>query len=253
LDGGLTYVKFFPWFAAALQDCYTKALAPPTTSTEELSTDSSFDIVNAAAVAEADVLNPCGITKSEPMTVYRRHGGLLTGMLGCGTVVTVDLVPGRESCTHIYGVLSIVAARRQLEYVIYDNACFLGRFIRNQRRRFPGSIPEQIAGLRFVLDRWHAQNHRACLDPTHSLYMPEVDISQYPALRDRNTAWNESWNSWIDNVVPQVRHMTADALAVYALLLAELWNQRVVQPRMHVGPPHAVGPRHVRARGRGRG
>lgn len=47
--------------------------------------------------------------------------------------------------------------------------------------------------------------------------------------------------------------MTADALAVYALLLAELWNQRVVQPRMHVGPPHAVGPRHVRARGRGRG
>ena len=92
---------------------------------------------------------------------------------------------------------------------IYDNAWLLARFIRNQNRRCPCFIPYQAAHLRCVLDRFHALNHRACLDPSHSLYMPEVNINQYPALKDRNTAWNESWNFWVDNLVPQVPQMAA--------------------------------------------
>lgn len=204
----------------------------------------------AATVRQEDlgVPNPCGFSKSPVVGRYRRRGGLLTGILGCGVVGTVDLVAGYESCRQIYGVLGEVIARRQLEYVIYDNACLLGRFIRNQHRRCSGSISFQAANLLYVLDRFHARNHRACLDPSHPLFMPEVNINQHPALQGRNTAWNESWNSWVDNMVPQVRQMSADVLEVFVYLVAELWNDRVVKPHRSVQPPHPVGPRHIRPR-----
>lgn len=223
------------------QACYLRATAPRPLLSQGAER-------HAALPEDLGVPNPCGMTKAPAQGRYRRHGGLLTGMLGCGIVGTVDFVAGHESCRQIYGVLGDIVARRQLDYVIYDNACLLGRFIRNQHRRSPGSISFQAARLKYVLDRFHARNHRACLDPSHPLFMPEVNINQHPPLKNRNTAWNESWNSWIDNMVPQVRQMSADVLPVFIYLVAHLWNERVVKLHTSLRPPHPVGPRHIRPR-----
>ena len=40
-------------------------------------------------------VNPCGIVKVEPPGKFRRHGGVLTAMLGCGTVAAIEMVAGR--------------------------------------------------------------------------------------------------------------------------------------------------------------
>lgn len=223
------------------QACHSRASTPRPSA-------SQAGVQEPVAEEDLGVPNPCGLTKAPVVGRYRRHGGLLTGMLGCGIVGAVELVAGHESCRQIYGVLGDIVALRQVDYVIYDNACLLGRFIRNQQRRSRGSIPFQAARLNFVLDRFHARNHRACLDPSHSLFMPEVNINQHPALQNRNTAWNEIWNSWVDNMVPQVRQMSADVLSVFVYIVADLWNERVVTPHRSVQPPHPVGPRHIRPR-----
>ena len=74
-----------------------------------------------------------------------------------------------------------------------------------------------------------------------AMYTPEVDIEQYPDLQDRKTEWNESWNSWIDNLAPQTRCMDACSLELYTFILADLWNTRVVQ-QSPTAAPHPAAP-----------
>ena len=181
---------------------------------------------------EDAALNPFGIVKDLPPGVFRRHGGLLVVMLGCGVVANVFLLQGAESGTQVTCALGEVVRRRLgLRYVLYDNACMLSRFVRTRARRRPGlSVLQDLASMRFVLDRFHAVNHTACRTPGHRLCMPEVLIDQCPALASLNTSWCESWNAWLDRHVEQARCMDAFALTVYAWLLADLWNTRVLVP-----------------------
>ena len=195
-----------------------------------------------AGDVDPEDVNPCGIVKVEPPGKFRRHGGVLTAMLGCGAVAAIEMVAGRESATQCTGLLSQVACRRELRFVVYDNACMLSHFIRRRARLRGASRTLQCLGsLKFALDRFHAENHKACRDPSHRLYQPEVEIGQYPELKHLNTAWNESWNSWIDRMVPQVCHMDADVLEIFVLLVADLWNDRIVRPSRSM-PPRAPGP-----------
>ena len=46
--------------------------------------------------------------KDLPTSRFRRHGGLLAAMLGCGTVAHVHLLEGAESATQVAGVLGEV-------------------------------------------------------------------------------------------------------------------------------------------------
>ena len=126
-------------------------------------------------------------------------------MLSCG-VANIQLIAGSESAIQIHGMAS--------EGSLCDNVCMLVRFIRNQvfffwrDRVAPTVVANNLAAMTFVLDRHHRSNHRACLDEGH----------------------NESFNAWLDNLVPNVRHMTPTTLQVYTLLVADLWNQWVIRP-----------------------
>ena len=53
-------------------------------------------------------------------------------MLSCGVVTNIQLIAGSESATQVCGMASEIRAARQLSFVVYDNACMLARFIRNQ-------------------------------------------------------------------------------------------------------------------------
>ena len=172
--------------------------------------------------------NPCGLTKDLPPATYRRFGGVATGMLACGLVANIMPVAGCESATQITGMAGEVRARRQLRYIVYDNACMLAHFVRNRAAGKDLATLHDLALMKFVIDRWHKRNHTACLNPEHVMYTPEVDIEQYEDLKPLNSSQNEQWNAWLDCFVPGIRHMHPDSFTLYILLLADLWNTYIV-------------------------
>ena len=175
---------------------------------------------------DTGVENPCGIDKSECTQGPRQFGGLLTAILGCGIVAYVALSAGHESVSQLYGMLGEIYRRRRIRFVVYDNACFFARYARCRSRRLRTHADFALASLTYVLDRWHQNNHVACLDPQHRFYMPEVNIAQYPELTDLPTTYNETWNSFIDGYATHVQSMHPATLGVFKWLLADLWNVR---------------------------
>ena len=90
----------------------------------------------AAALAEDEKeFDGCGLATPPPAPGSRRSGGVLTLVLACGTVCHVSACAGFESAIQIYGMLGDVRSGRELDYVVYDNACMLRRFVANKRWR----------------------------------------------------------------------------------------------------------------------
>ena len=177
-------------------------------------------------------------------------------MLACGRVAHLQLLAGAESATQVTMLLADLRAVRSFNYVIYDDACHLARFVRNRARKSPRSVLCQLAEATYVIDRFHRCNHTACLQETSRHYLPEVKIERHAVLADLNTSWSESWNAWLDVLTPQMRSMdaAAAALAVYLWLVADLWNTQVIAARPDAAPAHLPGPlagRLKRARGGG--
>ena len=199
------------------------------------------DIPEAELFPAAD--NPCGLVKGqEDASAYRFYGSTLTALLGCGRVAMIMPIARHESLTQVFGMLAAVRSRRVLQYVVYDNACALARFVRKIAARSAREAPQVCAQLTFVLDRWHKQNHTACLCPTHRLFTPEVDMDLHPSLEQFNSSMCEQFNSWLELFVPITRGMRAQTFDVFCLLLARLWNERVVAARPSCPPPPHVTP-----------
>ena len=104
----------------------------------------------------------------------------------------------------------------------------------------PTAVANDLAAMCVL--RQHRSNHRACLDPGIPLHTPEVVTELNPEIKNLNTSFNESFNAWLDNLVPDVRHMTPTTLQVCTLLVAHLWNQWVIRPGQTEVRTHA--PRH---------
>ena len=111
-------------------------------------------------LAERD-FDACGLAKPLPTLGARRTGGVLTFVSACGTVCHLSACAGAESCTQICGLLGDIRSHRDVQFIVYDNACMLARFVRNRaaRRRGRGSSSlQQLASeCSYVLDRFHAQ------------------------------------------------------------------------------------------------
>ena len=183
----------------------------------------------------------CGLSKPAPSPGCRRSGGVLTLVLACGTVCHVSPCAGHESATQIYGLLGEVRARRSFDFVIYDNACMLSRFVANSFRasRAPGEAVQHLRGVTYVLDRFHERNRRACLDPQHALCNPTVRVAAHPALAGVNSSQNEQWNAWAGKFAHVLRFLRFDAMELYLLLVAHLWNTHVVPSRRDPSPSPA--------------
>ena len=69
------------------------------------------------------------------------------------------------------GMLAAICMRRQLKFVVYDNACAFARFVRGLARRRSHATEHcsVSSSLCFVLDRWHEQSRTACLDARNAL------------------------------------------------------------------------------------
>eukprot|EP00973_Karenia_brevis_P001435 194385-Karenia_brevis.AAC.1 len=49
------------------------------------------------------------------------------------------------------------------DVIFFDNACSLWKFATNPKRQDRTDISRKLKGLHYMLDIWHARNHRACL------------------------------------------------------------------------------------------
>ena len=148
----------------------------------------------------------------------------MCAMLPCGTIAYIMVVPNHETLRQVRGMLAEVRAKRPLRYVVYDNACALAHHVRQRYRVRQTSVSTQISQLLFVLDRWRKQNHTACLNPDAPLFTPEVDINQYPDLKDLNTEINEQINSWLTRFGGASLNMHPLTFRIFVLLIARLWN-----------------------------
>eukprot|EP00439_Symbiodinium_sp_Y106_P086082 s465_g31.t1 len=215
-----------------------------------------FDVCVACAEDPQSLTSSFVAQASASPTASIEPGGVLTAMLACGRVAHLQLLAGAESATQVTMLLADLRAVRSFNYVIYDDACHLARFVRNRARKSPRSVLCQLAEATYVIDRFHRCNHTACLQETSRHYLPEVKIERHAVLADLNTSWSESWNAWLDVLTPQMRSMdaAAAALAVYLWLVADLWNTQVIAARPDAAPAHLPGPlagRLKRARGGG--
>ena len=148
----------------------------------------------------------------------------MCAMLPCGTIAYIMVVPNHETLRQVRGMLAEVRAKRPLRYVVYDNACALAHHVRQRFRVRQTSVSTQISHLLFILDRWHKQNHTACLNPDAPLFTPEVDINHYPDLKDLNTEINEQINSWLMRFGGASLNMHPLTFRIFVLLLAHLWS-----------------------------
>lgn len=187
------------------------------------------DTPNPAFQVSATDVNPCGIDKCRAVP-KRRYGGLLVVTLGCGRVVMAVPVAGGESLTQIYAALSemVRACPGRIRFVFYDNACALARYARHSSRRHLTPLCSTMAELIFVLDSLHVNNHTACLDANHPLYMPEVVREQYVALHGVNSQTSEQCYSWLDRLCPSVGNMTPAVYRTFATIIAHLFNRMVL-------------------------
>ena len=90
----------------------------------------------------------------------------------------------------VYSVMAEVASRRDIKYVVYDNACALARYSRHGSRRSWNDLCHKMSKITFVLDRFHKRNHKACLDKEHPQYLPEERFFAGRALIDLEFAFS---------------------------------------------------------------
>ena len=96
--------------------------------------------------------------------------------------------------------------------VAYDNACKLSAMATSKAKASP-PYTELLSATRFLLDRFHRDNHKWCL--TH---MPSVDPERpenKKLLENVNTEACEQYNSWISDHTRPACGMSEARFAIY--------------------------------------
>jgi len=160
--------------------------------------------------------------------VSRRSGGILIAVAPCMQIQQIQPMPVAESLTQVL-LLTHRLLRRipSLVWVVYDNACGMKRFLRNQCRLHKRSSTAAWAAmqeLKFVCDRVHYHGHKACKNPDSTYYEPSVDPYKYPDLVGVDTEAAEQ----VFNICDRWQHSLTFAAPVHQhmslLLLASAWN-----------------------------
>ena len=169
-----------------------------------------------------DAIQTCNCLKDERKRLaVRRYAGVFVVVLPCGHIVVVRHLVGAEGLPQVaVAFADALNATQGKKFLCYDNACALARFCRNPIR---AAHMECFQHCRFVLPESHARGHTACLDPTHTHYLPEVRKAAHPELTGVNTEAQEhvfSWVRWLTHVanpMTPVRHRSFFLLLILCL------------------------------------
>ena len=104
-----------------------------------------------------------GVSES---TCCRKSSGLLVAVTPCLQIAAVRPMYASESLTPVLIFVSfLLGLIRDLQFVLYDNACGMVRHMRKQLlvRQFAQSVADwwnKLAALKWVIDRLHWTYHR---------------------------------------------------------------------------------------------
>ena len=149
-----------------------------------------------------------------------------------------------ESLQLVYALLlrvykALEAANVPVRVVFYDVACKLYAVAQGKKNSFP-PLTEQVAGLKYLLDGFHRDNHVWCLQ-----HMPHVDPERpenQEWRRHTNSEAAEQLNSWISGRAVAATEMTYARYFVYWHALFREHNAWLVrqQDRLPKRLPHDV-------------
>ena len=164
--------------------------------------------------SDFEAIQTCNCLKDERKRLaVRRYAGVFVTVMPCGHIVSVRHMVGAESLPQV--ALSFAHALQAVptkSFLCYDNACALARYCRNPVRSDATAATRTLRDCTFVLPESHARGHTACLDESHSHYLPEVRKASHPILAGVNTEVQEhvfAWSRWlvyVANPMKPVRH-----------------------------------------------
>ena len=122
-----------------------------------------FEIANedgdlTSAVEE----NTCNTRKSRDKRERRHTVGIFLGAFPCGIIGLWDELYGSESISQVYSVVLeyLSSLPHKIKTILYDDACHLVRYAKNQRDRNPEC--KAMSEIPMYVDKFHFRNH---IDP----------------------------------------------------------------------------------------
>ena len=113
--------------------------------------------------------------------IGRKSGGLLIAVYPCLHIVGVRPMYSSESITQVVlFVWHVLSYLQGITWVLYDFACGVLRFLRNQALKRDGKPFRKhwqvLLNLRWVVDKLHFKSgHSGCKDPNSKYYEPSVN------------------------------------------------------------------------------
>ena len=123
----------------------------------------------------------------------RKTAGVLAAVSPCLQIMAIRPMFASESMTQIdFLVCDLLVLFPTLTFMLYDNACGMRRHLRHRAVAAASDILQHSAWqrllqLRWVVDRLHWCYHRACRNPEHSHYDPDVSPHAHPLLQGIDT------------------------------------------------------------------
>ena len=87
--------------------------------------------------------------------------GVLLTAYNCGVICSYKEIMTSESLTQVTQLLLDTISHSFLfpKYIIYDNACHLEAYIKNNKINEKSKRGEILSNSKFLIDRWHIINH----------------------------------------------------------------------------------------------
>ena len=182
-----------------------------------------------ALAADEDVQGTCNTDKGDAAGMSRRkYHGIFVTALPCQRVVTIEHLVGSESLPQVYlAFADALLYRRNVKFLMYDNACALARFARGKKRINIRAVTRAIAAKKFILPSSHESNHIACRDPQSNLYMPEVVRSAHKEVQKGlvDLEANEQIFAWVERLAFMVNFLSPVHRRLFVFLMCHAHNK----------------------------
>ena len=168
-------------------------------------------------------------------------------MSGCRVFLDWEEHQGGESTTQTWLLLARLVhdilenqaaggAAKLPDVVFMDNACALRAFARNPVRAELTSTTRAVAVLHFMLDIWHAQNHKRCLETPEMRAILDPRAPENADIRKAvDTEACEQAFSFLDRITYHLQEMGPGTFHAFMYLMLDSENERIVALRAAKG------------------
>jgi len=115
------------------------------------------------------------------------------------------------------------------DYIVYDDACHLLRFVQNRIKRHPATQRlELFKDKNFVIDKLHIRGHKEdfCEKNCHP--------NNFPEIAQANTVICEQINYWLNNFKYILKHMNRQRYNFFMSIILREFNTIKIQGKYNI-------------------